>query len=142
MMCGSAFPTRISALYEYSAGGLCGKNSAHGGWFNTFPIPFQKSVLVTAWTEESDGCSNGYFSVRGTENLPVKLPGGPELPPTARLVLQKTSFTERQPLEYVNIAEAPAGTTGMVMQATWAVDTEPVGGPYAGGGYIEGCWSF
>merc|ERR1719469_409114 len=51
-------------------------------------------------------------------------------------------MTERKPLEYVNIADAPAGTKGMVMQVTWAVDSEPVGGPYAGGGYIEGCWSF
>ena len=31
----------------YHAGAMCGRNSAVGGYFNTFPVPFGKSALVT-----------------------------------------------------------------------------------------------
>jgi len=31
----------------YRAGAMCGRNSAVGGFFNTFPIPFGKSAVVT-----------------------------------------------------------------------------------------------
>eukprot|EP00729_Bicosta_minor_P028551 gene28551-15456_t len=49
-----------------------------GGWWNTFPIPFSKSVVVTArpsasWSS-SNGCLHSYINVRGTENLPIVLP--------------------------------------------------------------------
>merc|ERR1719277_2414673 len=30
----------------------------------------------------------------------------------------------------------------MVFMTTWSVETQPVGGERAGGGYIEGCWQF
>ena len=88
----------------YHAGALCGRNSAVGGYFNTFPIPFGKHVLVTARTDAQDcasGCCSGmssFLNVRGTENLPVVLPGsGIPLPNTARLHLQKTGWAVRQP---------------------------------------------
>merc|ERR1719181_1691836 len=48
----------------------------------------------------------------------------------------------RQPLEYVKVAELPEGVSAMIFQVAWAVETHPVGGPAAGGGYIEGCWQF
>eukprot|EP00041_Stephanoeca_diplocostata_P017490 m.354493 g.354493 ORF g.354493 m.354493 type:complete len:166 (-) comp20717_c0_seq64:2493-2990(-) len=47
MMCGLAFPAEVNETFLYSAGASCGKNAAVGGWFNTFPIPFGNSVLVT-----------------------------------------------------------------------------------------------
>ena len=88
----------------YHAGALCGRNSAVGGYFNTFPIPFGKHVLVTARTDAQDcasGCCGGmssFLNVRGTENLPVVLPGsGIPLPNTAHLHLQKTGWAVRQP---------------------------------------------
>lgn len=66
LMCGMAFPARIEPTDMYSAGGMCGKNAAVGGWFNTFPIPFSKSILVLA-RNPNKGCTNGYINVRGTE---------------------------------------------------------------------------
>ena len=53
MACGVAFPY---AFYEaqprqggslFSAGSLCGKNAAVGGFWHDFPVPFSESVLVT-----------------------------------------------------------------------------------------------
>ena len=65
------------------------------------------------------------------------LPGGLPLPLTARLQLQRTPWAVRQPLEYINITSLPSGTRGMVFMTGWAVESEPVGGAHAGGGYIE-----
>lgn len=79
---------------------------------------------------------------RGTEGLPVTLPGGISLPTTARLQLQKNDWATRQPLEYVSVVHLPNGTRGMVFGVSWAVELQPVGGSSAGGGYIEGCWQF
>jgi hypothetical protein len=58
------------------------------------------------------------------------------------MILQKNPIAVRQPLEYVPIAELPKGQKGMVFFVSWAVESKPVGGPSAGGGYIEGCWQF
>ena len=35
----------------------------------------------------------------------------------------------------------PSGN-GLVFMVGWSVESQPVGGPNAGGGYIEGCWQF
>eukprot|EP01044_Picomonas_judraskeda_P007710 COSAG03_NODE_844_length_5650_cov_2.078184_1_plen_192_part_10 len=77
----------------YHAGAMCGRNAAVGGFFNTFPIPFGKSALVTVRADPLDCargcCGDGFVNVRGTENLPVVLPGsGIPLPNTARLKLK------------------------------------------------------
>jgi len=144
MMCGLAFPKEYIAANPtklYTAGSACGKNAPVGGWFNTYPIPFSKSVLVLV-RSSTKGCSNGYINIRGTENLPVVLPGGYPLPNNARLQLQQNTWAVRQPLEYINITSMPSGTKGMVFQSTLAVETQPIGGSGAGGGYIEGCWHF
>jgi len=145
LMCGQAFPELIDQKFLYHAGQLCGKSAPVGGWWNTFPIPFQKSVLVTAAPDPQDsaaGCIGGYTNIRGTENLPVTLPGGIPLSPTARLHLQKNTWATRNPRDFVNIVDMPAGTMGSVFMTSFAVSTKPVGGSGAGGGYIEGCWSF
>lgn len=142
MMCGHAFPDLIEETSLYFAGSLCGKNAAVGGWFNTYPIPFGHSVVVMARTLAGDGCYGAYLSVRGTENMPVILPGGLALPSNSRLQLQKNLWATRNPLEYVSVASLPAGQTGMVFQASLGVEARPVGGPAQGGDYIEGCWQF
>ena len=63
LMCGQAFPDRIKPTDMYSAGGMCGKNAAVGGWFNTFPVPFSKTILVLARGQQS-GCAGGYINIR------------------------------------------------------------------------------
>eukprot|EP01043_Picozoa_sp_COSAG02_P062325 COSAG02_NODE_8570_length_2520_cov_6.279637_3_plen_333_part_00 len=146
-MCGQFFPELMNESALYSAGPLCGRNSNVGGWFNTFPIPFGRSVIVTArpsarWVSKY-GCLHSYISVRGTENTPLTLPlSGVTLPPTARLQLQRHEWTERQPLEYVNVTSNRAGQKGVVFMVSFAVEAKPEGGTSVGGAYIEGCWQF
>eukprot|EP00037_Helgoeca_nana_P021433 m.216327 g.216327 ORF g.216327 m.216327 type:complete len:540 (+) comp25646_c1_seq1:247-1866(+) len=125
-MCGLAFPTAIPTTYLYNAGSACGKNAAVGGWYNTFPIPFAQSALVTI-RNNAAGCSNGYVNVRGTENLPVVLPGGLPLPTTARLHLQRNPWAVRQPLEYINITSMPSGTRGMASSRGGLWRASPLG---------------
>ena len=144
-MCGLAFPTEVTHDFEYSAGGLCGKTAPVGGWSNIFPIPFYRSVIVTVRGDPQDGpgCFDAYLNVRGTIGLPLSVPGtGQALPNGTRMILQTQPLALRQPLEFVNVVTFPAGTAGQVFLTSWAVEAQPVGGPQAGGGYIEGCWNF
>ena len=39
------------------------------------------------------------------------------------------------------MVDVPAGN-GLIFMSTLSVETQPVGGEKAGGGYIEGCWQF
>ena len=72
----------------YHAGAVCGRNSAVGGYFNMFPIPFGKSAFVIVRTDPLDCkkgcCGSRHLNVRGTENLPVVLPGSGIPLPTLR----------------------------------------------------------
>ena len=146
-MCGQFFPELMNETDLYSAGPMCGRNSNVGGWFNTFPVPFGRSVVVTArpsadWVAKN-GCLHSYINVRGTENLPIVLPlSGVALPSTARLQLQRHEWTEREPLEYVNVTSNPEGQKGLVFMIGFAVEARPEGGTSVGGGYVEGCWQF
>jgi hypothetical protein len=143
LMCGFGFPLNYSEADQYSAGDLCGKSATVGGWWNTFPVPFEKSVLVKARPDAADtvsGCIGGYINVRGTENLQLTLPGGlVPLPSSARL--RATNWTIRQPFEFVDVVSLPAGSRGVIFMVSLFVEAQPVGGVAAGGGYIEGCWN-
>ena len=55
MMCGMGFPSRIAKDFEYAADGMCGKTAPVGGWWNTFPVPFYKSIKVTVRADPIDG---------------------------------------------------------------------------------------
>lgn len=144
MMCGLAFPTEVAHDFEYSAGGLCGKTAPVGGYSNVFPIPFYKSVVVTARADPSDAdCFDAYLNVRGTVELPLAVPGtGQPLPFGTRMVLATNPLALRQPLDFVELFNFPSGTRGQVFMTAWGVEAQPEGGPQAGGGYIEGCWNF
>ena len=144
-MCGLQYPELVPHDFEFSAGGLCGKSAPVGGFSNTFQIPFYRSALVTARAHPSDGpgCFGGYLSVRGSEELPLAVPGsGRPLPFGTRLLLQANPPATRAPLDFVTVAALPAGQRGEVFQVAWAIEAQPEGGPAAGGGYIEGCWNF
>eukprot|EP01052_Picozoa_sp_SAG31_P010810 SAG31_NODE_601_length_13643_cov_64.237005_7_plen_189_part_00 len=67
---------------------------------------------------------------------------GLPLPPAARLRLQRHSWVQHKPLDYVNITTNEAGQRGLVFMVGFAVQARPVGGTSVGGGYIEGCWQF
>ena len=110
MMCGTAFPTRLTHDEEYSAGSLCGKSAPVGGWFNTFPIPFYKSALVTVRADPSDGtgCFTGFVNVRGTPGMPLTLPlSAVPLPQGARLKLHRNPMYVASPLDFVTSRRSP-----------------------------------
>ena len=145
MMCGLAFPAEVAHDFEFSAGGLCGKTAPVGGWSNVFPVPFYASVVVTvrAYPLDAASCFTAYLNIRGTVGWPLALPSsGVPLPLGTRLRTQTNALALRQPLEFVTVAALAAGTSGILFQTSWAVEAQPVGGPAAGGGYIEGCWNF
>eukprot|EP00729_Bicosta_minor_P013924 gene13924-22957_t len=95
LMCGMAFPARIEPTDMYSAGGMCGKNAAVGGWFNTFPIPFSKSILVLA-RNPNKGCTNGYINAIHQPNTFVNVSSFPA--GTKGLHFQTTWAVELQPV--------------------------------------------
>ena len=105
--------TKSSSLF--SAGGLFGKNAGTGGVFSTIRIPFGASVRVTM--EQAPSCPdhNGVYwiIVRGLEALPLRI-AELELPPEARLTVQRLDGQTLQPLEFVTLASSPAGTDGLI----------------------------
>lgn len=78
----------------WSAGGLFGKSGVglHGwggsggsGFFNTFLVPFGRSVNVTVSLGGPGGGEYFWLVLRGRTKAQLVLPGGMALPPTARL---------------------------------------------------------
>lgn len=66
-----------------------GKTGHPSGIYNTFHVPFGKSVRVTAQLGAGiEAKPLFWWIIRGTDNLPVEV-GGVRLPPTARLKLYK-----------------------------------------------------
>jgi hypothetical protein len=82
-----------------------GKTGDPSGVYNTYRIPFRKSVRVTAQLAPgSPDHPDFWWIVRGTENLPVEL-GGVKLPASARLKLYKRTSYTAQPLEEFSLCD-------------------------------------
>jgi len=80
-----------------------GKTGQPSGIYNTYRIPFGRSVRVTAERRNSDKVNPDFWwIIRGVENLPVTL-GGVRLPDAARLRLYKTENRVTPPLEEIDI---------------------------------------
>jgi hypothetical protein len=82
-----------------------GKTGQPSGIYNTFRIPFSKSVRVTA--ELGAGIGGDplfWWIVRGTENLPVQL-AGVQLPPNTHLRLYKRDDFAVEPLEEFDLCK-------------------------------------
>ena len=76
----------------WSSGSLFGKTGSPSGIFNTFKIPFAKSIRVSAqaYTNSSSPATKGerfWWIMRGTEGEPGVEIGGKLLPLGARLML-------------------------------------------------------
>ena len=99
---------------------------------NSSRIPFQKSIRVTGRLP-SIGEDNKpiWVLVRGTENLPTSFQGF-QLPPTARLTLQKIENRTYAPLAWVRVADVPSGE-GMLLSHSLAV----ISGDLS---FLEGCY--
>jgi hypothetical protein len=80
-----------------------GKTGQPSGIYNTYRIPFGRSVRITAERgKDEPGNPPFWWIVRGVENLPVEL-GGVRLPNRARLKLYKVENRTTRPLEELDI---------------------------------------
>ncbi len=95
-------------------------------------IPFQKSIRVTGKLAPGSADSKViYVIVRGTENLPTYFEGF-QLPPTARLLLQKIENKVFEPLEWVRVADVPTGR-GLLLSHTLSIASGNMN-------FLEGCY--
>ena len=96
-----------------------GKTGHPSGLYNTYRIPFGKSIRVTgqlgAGVEKPQVF---WWIIRGVENLPVFL-GNIRLPENARLHLQVHDTVELEPLQMLEICQAPGA--GALYQVTLSV---------------------
>lgn len=102
-------------------------HTANGGIYNTFRIPFGKSVRVTA-TRPTFG--QFWYIIRGVENYPLVL-GDLVLPSHAKLRLYKNLKVVMKPFEFLRLAhiEKSAGAVFMVTLAANSSDLV----------FLEGC---
>lgn len=99
------------------------------GWYNTYLVPFGKSIRITL--TDSVGSSAFWYMCRGVENMPLVV-AGLQLPPSARLSLQRTTTTV-VPGTLITFANA-TGTAGLLRQFNLVVNSTSYG-------YQEGCMS-
>ena len=102
-------------------------HGADGGIYNTYRIPFMKSIMVTA-SHPNGGIF--WYIIRGVENYPLIL-GSLLLPKTARLRLYKNEKVTLQPLQFLTLANV-AQTAGALYQVTLAVESNS-------SSYLEAC---
>jgi len=95
-----------------------GKTGHPSGLYNTYKIPFGKSIRITAQrAKDSPDSAPFWWIIRGTENLPVTL-AGVRLPETARLKLHKLENHVAKPLEEFALCDVKgAGALYQVMIA-------------------------
>lgn len=76
-----------------------GNIGGHSGIYNTYKIPFTKSIKITAiLTPEGKENENFWWIIRGTENLPIEF-AGVKLPENTQLKLYKLENYVAKPLE-------------------------------------------
>jgi hypothetical protein len=92
----------------------------------------QKSLTVSATLPSTLHATDFYSIIRGAENLPLTF-GGIDLPSTARMVQYTFNNYTLQPLEYINLVDAPKGTQGMLFFSTLAVESGNLN-------FLEGCF--
>jgi hypothetical protein len=95
-----------------------GKTGQPSGIYNTYRIPFGKSVRVTAQrAKEEEGDPPFWWIIRGVENLPAEI-GGVRLPENARLRLYKAVNRATKPLEEFDMCNT--ARSGMLYMVTIA----------------------
>ena len=105
-----------------------GKGARTGAWFWNFQVPFRRSIRVTATSDIKDVL---YMIVRGTESAPVRF-SGITLPSSARLMQFHTNRIVA-PLDFVTVADVPAGQRGYFFQHTISVRSKNLN-------FLEGCY--
>ena len=114
-----------------------GKTGNPSGIYNSYKIPFGKSIRVTAQRDRSspDGAPF-WWIVRGTENLPAMI-AGVRLPEAARLKLYKLEQHVAKPLEEFDLCNVPG--SGALYQVTIAGKGLNDTGGVEGISYLEAC---
>jgi hypothetical protein len=114
-----------------------GKTGHPSGLYNTYRIPFGKSIRVTAQRAKAspDGAPF-WWIVRGTENLPVTI-GGVRLPAQARLKLHKVESRSAPRLEEFPLCDVTG--SGALYQVTIAAKTKQVTGDWKDFSFLEAC---
>ena len=114
-----------------------GKTGDPSGVYDTYRIPFGKSVRVTA--QLAPGAPEHpefWWIIRGTQNLPVEL-GGVKLPDKARLKLFKLVDYTAQPLEEFPLCDVKGD--GALYEVTMAAKGLRSGGDWTDLSFMEGC---
>ena len=113
-----------------------GKTGTQGGIYDTFKIPYGKSVRVTA--QRPKGLPNGPFwwIVHGTDGMRVVL-GGVRLPAKARLKLYKVEDYTAKPLEEVTMCDVKG--QGALYQTTITMHGLTDTGGWHALSFMEGC---
>ena len=120
----------------WAAGALFGKTGSPSGIFNTYAIPFGKSIRVSVFLHGAVGKTTAFWIIlRGRTVSPVRI-GGEMLPVAARL----RSF------HHVKVPVASGGYLqtfnsskhGALLQTTLSVDSSKGGG--GGETFLEGCF--
>jgi hypothetical protein len=107
-----------------------GKTGQPSGIYNTYRIPFGKSVRVTAMRGKGEtGDPPFWWIIRGVENLSVQL-GGVTLPDSARLRLYKVENRVTKPLEEIDVYNRKV--SGALYQVTVAAKSSNFS-------FLEGC---
>ena len=111
-----------------------GKTGQPSGVYNTYRIPFGKSVRVTALRSQAHAAGESevppfWWIIRGVENLSVEL-GGVRLPESSRLRLHKMENRAAKPLEEIDVYQRKG--SGAVYQVTIAAKSTNFS-------FLEGC---
>lgn len=103
-------------------------HAADGGIYNTYRIPFSKSINITA-THPKGGAF--WYIVRGVENYPLVL-GDLMLPADTKLKLYKNVDVELNPQQFLTVANISSGG-GALYQVTLAAESTDYN-------YLEACF--
>ena len=113
-----------------------GKTGDPSGLYNTYKIPFGKSIRVTAQrAKDSPDHAPFWWIIRGTENLPVSL-AGVRLPDSARLRLHRLENHVAKPLEEFALCDVKGA--GALYQVTIAAEGSRKTGNSVDLSYLEG----
>ena len=110
----------------WNAAGRIG-HEADGGIYNTYRVPYGKSIRITA-TRPTTGTF--WYIVRGVENYPI-IVGDLQFPANTRLKLYKTIATQLAPRQFVHIANV-SDASGALYQVTLAANSTDFN-------YLEAC---
>jgi len=106
------------------------QNAAQGGLFNTYRVPFGKSIKITC-TPTPSSSGTFWYIVRGVENFPIVL-GDLQLPTNTRLKLYKNENVTLTPLEFITLANV-TGIAGAVLQVFMQASSSDFN-------YLEACY--